>query len=195
MHAVMAASAESWSNFAANVAQVGAILVGGWWAYTKFIRQREAFPRATLQQVISHRELNDEHTYLRVTLQIENTSTVLLPNKQARTDVRQVLPLSPEVERAIEANTLIPKGEREANWPFIGHLDVETQGKIEPGDGDQFAFDFIVPTEVTVVYVYSYVTNPTAENLGWTISSLYDLKTAGGQSSQRVENAPAAATP
>ena len=138
MLAVLSDSFEAWSNVAANAAQIGAIVVGGWWAYTRFIRQRESFPRATLQQVITHRELNDSYTYLMVALKIENTSTVLLPNKQARTDVYQVLPLSPEVEQTLERNELIPDGMPHAEWPCIGTYDLPTQGKIEPGDSDEF---------------------------------------------------------
>jgi hypothetical protein len=184
--AVLSDSFEAWSNVAANAAQIGAILVGGWWAYTRFIRQRESFPRATLQQVITHRELNDAHTYLRVALKIENTSTVLLPNKQARTDVYQVLPLSPEVEQALERGELIPDGKAYADWPCIGTYDLPTHGKIEPGDSDEFSFDFVIPTDVATVYLYSYVSNPTADNLGWGLSCLYDLDTAGGQHTVRV---------
>jgi hypothetical protein len=189
--AVLSDSVEAWSNVAANAAQIGAILVGGWWAYNRFVRQRESFPRATLQQVITHRELNDAYTYLRVALKIENTSTVLLPNEQARTDVYQVLPLSPAVQQKLGRDELIPAGERYADWPCIGSYDLPTQGKIEPGDSDEFSFDFVIPTEVTTVYLYSYVSNPTADNLGWGLSSLYDLDTAGGQHTERVTDTSA----
>jgi hypothetical protein len=184
--AVLSDSFEAWSNVAANAAQIGAIVVGGWWAYTRFIRQRESFPRATLQQVITHRELSDSHTYLRVALQIKNTSTVLLPNEQARTDVYQVLPLHPDVERALEGDQLIPEGETHATWYCLGTYDVPTHGKIEPGDSDEFSFEFVVPTDVKTVYIYSYVSNPTANNLGWGLSCLYDLHSAGGQHTQEV---------
>jgi hypothetical protein len=188
--AVLADSFEAWSNVAGNAAQIGAIVVGGWWAYTRFIRERESFPRATLKQVITHRELDDVHTYLRVALQIENTSSVLLPNKQARTDVYQVLPLHPDVERALERGELIPDGQTHANWHCLESYDVPTVGKIEPGDSDEFSFEFVIPTEVTTVYLYSYVSNPTAENLGWGLSCLYDLDTAGGQHTEEVTDAP-----
>ena len=175
MIAALVDTAESWSNAAANAAQVGAIVVGGWWAYTRFIRQREGFPRASLEQSVTHRKLTGEHTYLSVALGVQNTSTVLMRNKSVRTDVFQVLPVHPDVERSLADGTTIPEGEPHANWHPLDTKVVPVQGKIEPGDRDHFDFDFVIPTAVKTVYVYSYVDNATADNLGWSRTCLYDL--------------------
>jgi hypothetical protein len=101
--AVLPADVESWSNVAANGAQIVAIAVGGWWAYSRFIRQREEFPRATLEQVVAHRELDRDNTFLRVAVRVDNVSTVLLRTEQVRTDVYQVLPVKGEAAEALAA--------------------------------------------------------------------------------------------
>jgi hypothetical protein len=173
--AAFVSTAESWSNVAANAAQAAAILVGGWWAYTRFIRQREGFPRASLEQSVTHRKLSGEHTYLSVALGVQNTSTVLMRNKSVRTDVHQVLPVHPDVERSLADGTLIPDDEPHALWHCLDSKKVSLQGKIEPGDRDHFDFDFVIPAAVKTVYVYSYVDNATADNLGWGQTCLYDL--------------------
>ncbi len=191
--AALADSAESWSNVAANAGQLAAILVGGWWAYTRFIRQREEFPRATLEQIVTHRELGPEHTFLRVAVKIDNVSTVLLSTDQVRTDVYQVLPVTQDVSEALAEGRLVPDGEREAGWPCVASYEGAGPGQIEPGEGDEFGFDFVIPTQLAAVFIYSYIKNVTQEGreLGWGVTSLYDLEDERGEQRERVESRPA----
>jgi hypothetical protein len=191
--ALLATDVEAWSNVASNAAQVGAIVVGGWWAYTRFIRQREEFPRATLEQVVTHRELDGDHTFLRVSVKVDNVSAVLLSTETVRTDVFQVLPVTEETGKALQAGQLVPDGSRDARWPCIAYHEGLAPGQIEPGEGDEFGFDFVLPTEVSTLFVYSYLKNVTQEGreLGWTVTSLYDLDEARGEQRERAESRPA----
>lgn len=193
MIAEFATSVESWSNVAANGGQVAAILVGGWWAYTRFIRQREEFPRATLEQIVTHRELDPEHTFLRVAVKIDNVSTVLLATDRVRTDVYQVLPVTRDVSEALAGGRLVAEGGREADWPCVASYEGAGPGQIEPSEGDEFGFDFVIPTRVTTAFVYSYIKNVTQEGreLGWGVTSLYDLDDERGEQRERVESRPA----
>jgi hypothetical protein len=189
MLAALVDNVESWANSAANVAQVAAIIVGAIWAYNRFIRQREQWPRATLEQRIQHERLDDRHTLVRVWLKVENVSGVLLRAAVVRTDVYQVLPLTDDMKQSIDDGTLVRDGEFEADWPSLGSLERIDAGEIEPQEGDEFGFDFIVPTEVDTAFVYSYVRNPSKETreLGWSVSSLYDLGAARGEHRERAE--------
>jgi hypothetical protein len=191
--ALLATDVEAWSNVASNAAQVGAIVVGGWWAYTRFIRQREEFPRATLEQVVTHRELDGDHTFLRVSVKVDNVSAVLLRTETVRTDVFQVLPVTEETGKALQAGQLVPDGSRDARWPCIAYHEGPAPGQIEPGEGDEFGFDFVLPIEVSTLFVYSYLKNVTqaGRELGWTVTSLYDLDEARGEQRERAESRPA----
>ena len=193
MIAVLSADVESWSNAAANGAQIAAIAVGGWWTYNRFIRQREEFPRATLEQVVAHRELDRHSTFLRVAVKVDNVSAVLLETDRVRTDVYQVLPVTDEAAEALAAGQLVPDGSRDAGWPCIAFFEGPGPGQIEPGEGDEFGFDFVIPTEVSTLFVYSYIRNVTQEGreLGWGVTSLYDLDEPRGEQRERAESRPA----
>jgi hypothetical protein len=191
--AAFVTDADSLTSAAAHLAQIGAIVVGGIWTYNRFIKQREDFPRATLEQITTHRELGKEHTFLRVAVKVDNVSTVLLPTQDVRTDVYQVLPVTPDVSEALAAGQLVPAGERDARWPCIASFEGEGPGQIEPGEGDEFGFDFVIPTDVMTVFVYSYIRNvkQAGRELGWSVTSLYDLDEEQGEQRERVESQPA----
>jgi hypothetical protein len=187
MLAALANDAESWTSSAANLAQVAAIAVGGLWAYNRFIRERDEWPKATLEQRIQHRRLDGEHTLVRVWLKVENVGAVKMATDPVRTDVYQVLPVDREVTRAIDEGTLIPEGGLEAQWPCIASRERTGAGEIEPAEADEFGFDFIVPTEIETAFVYSYIGNPKKDQLGWSLTSLYDLGEHRGEQRQRAE--------
>ena len=194
MISALVSDAESWTSAAAHVAQVGAIVVGAIWTYNRFIKQREDFPRATLEQIATHRELGPEHTYLRVNVKIDNVSTVLLRMQDVSTYVYQVLPVTQDVSERLARGLLVDEGSREASWECVAAYTGEAAGQIEPGEGDEFGFDFVIPTEVTTAFIYSYIKNVTVEGareLGWTVTSLYDLDQKSGKQSERVESQPA----
>jgi hypothetical protein len=195
--AALPADFESWSNVAANAAQIAAIAVGGWWAYSRFIRQREEFPRADLEQVVTHMELDRKNTFLRVTVKVDNVSTVMLRTETVRTDVYQVLPLTDAAAAALSAGTLVTEGERDARWPCIASYEGPGPGQIEPGEGDEFGFDFVLGGDVETLFIYSYIKNVAQEGreLGWGVTSLYDLDEARGEQRERAESRPARRQP
>jgi hypothetical protein len=184
--------AESWSNVLAHAAQIGAIVVGGLWTYNRFIKQREGFPRANLELVVAHRELNSDHTFLRVVVKVDNVGTALLSTTEFRTDVYRVLPVTSEVEEVLANDRLVPPDERDAAWPCLKSHQGPGAGHIEPGEGDEFGFDFVIPTDVMTVFVYSYIRNVTQEGreLGWTVTKLYDLDEPRGEERELVESRP-----
>lgn len=194
MIGALVSDVDSWASAAAHVAQIGAIVVGGIWTYNRFIKQREDFPRATLEQIVSHRQLSEEHTYLRIAVKIDNVSTVLLQTEEVIAFVSQVLPVTEELAERLDAHEFLAEGEREAQWTSIASYEGEAPGQIEPGEGDEFGFDFAIPTEVTTAFIYTYIKNVTIEGgseLGWTVTSLYDLDTKSGKQRERVESQPA----
>ena len=191
MNVLLATDVEAWSNVAANAAQVAAIVIGGWWAYTRFIKQREPFPKATVELVIAHRELDAEHTFVRVVVKVNNVGTALLETEELRAYVYQVLPIAPETATRLGADDLVPEDEREADWPCLKPYKGKWSAQIEPGEWDEFGFDFQIPTTVTTVFVYTYIKNVTQQRreLGWTVTKLYDLEDERGEARERNESA------
>jgi hypothetical protein len=182
---------KSWSDVAANLTQVVAIAVGGWWAYTKFIRQREEWPRVSIEQVVNRRILSPQRTLIRVAVKAKNAGTVLVEVDDVRVNVYQVLPLVGEAQSGLAEGTLVPSGKTEIDWPCL-----ETQHRtwepgevsIEPGESDEFGFDFVVPAEVKTVFIYCYIRNVKQQEreIGWQLTQFYDLDD-GGASPERAE--------
>jgi len=56
---------------------------------------------------------------------------------------------------------------------------------IEPGEKQLLEFEFVVPSEVKVVRVYTYFRNDQklkdGSEVGWTASSYYDFRTPNGE--------------
>jgi hypothetical protein len=172
-----------WAGAAADVATVAAIVVGGWWTYTRFIKQRTGNVRAALSQAASHRQLTDDDALLRVVLRIENTGAVLMPIEEIRCEIYQVAPPTADTLAMLEKHELIDRDDYNAQLPCIQGYTKEwakKQVEIEPGEFDTFAYDFIVSTEVTTIFIYAHVPNSTkAEGIGWDVSDFYDTKSAG----------------
>lgn len=182
----LANNVETWSNSAANVAQVVAIVVGGWWAYDRFIRVREQWPRATLDQRAAHRRLNDEYTLLRLDLRIHNAGEVLLELRKVRAEAYQVLPLADSASEALSNKALVPADEFEAEWPCLVDYErkwQEQEVEIEPQEGDELGFDFVIPSETRTVFLYCYVWNASKNErqIGWSATLLYDIDGDSGE--------------
>ena len=168
----------SWSDVALNIAQVIALIVGGWWAYTRFIRQREGMPRADLKHEVRHFDLPDGRRLLRVIEQINNTGDVLLQLQRRITRLQQILPMEGAPLESLE------KGDQqEATWFQLGRqhevVNDAMPPQIEPGEKDHFEHDFLVDSEAQVIQVYSYFQNASGgekDDRGWTLTTLYDLR-------------------
>jgi hypothetical protein len=188
--AALSTDAETWTNALANVAQIAALVVGAWWAYTRFIREREPFPKATVELVTSHRQLGDEHAFLRVVAKVNNVGTALLETEELRADVYQVLPLTAASRERLAGEDLVPGDSRDASWPCIGSHSGPLAARIEPGEWDEFGFDFVVSADAATVFIYTYIKNVTEKNrdLGWTVTTLYDLAEEGGEQRELTQN-------
>jgi hypothetical protein len=177
---------ESWSNVAANAAQVAAIVIGGWWAYDRFIRQREKWPRASLEQRMSHRALDDDRNFVRLDLRVQNTGEVVLQLTKVRAELYRVLPLTQATSELVQQGKLIRDDDHEADWPCLTDYEQaweENQVEIEPGESDEFGFDFVIPAEVTTILLYAYIWNASKSDreIGWPSTSLYDLNQPAGE--------------
>ncbi len=191
-------TAVSVSELILNLAQAAALVVAAVWAYNKFIRQRERWPRATMEHKIQHIDLGNKQRLLRVVEKVTNTGTVLLRLAERKTWIQQILPADRGLLAAFEAGDSL-----EAPWPAIGKSheirDQSASPEIEPGESDHFEHDFLVDLDVEVVQVYSHFQNVRRnprwrrllrrkDNRGWPLTTIYDLRTSN-ETTNRIEDA------
>jgi hypothetical protein len=110
-----------------------------------------------------------------------------------RTDVYQVIPVAGETAEKLKAGQLVREGSREADWPPIDSRSGAAPSQIEPGEHDEFGFDFLIPGDAKSLSIYSYVRNESLEDreFGWTVTSLYDLDYPRAEQRERAESMPA----
>jgi hypothetical protein len=173
------------SDVATNVMTVVALVIGAGWAGWAFLRERVRWPKADLVLEISHRQLTADEQLLHVKVNVENTGRSRIVLTELRVDVYRVLPLDEGTAKSVRERTLVAGDGTEAAWP--GVTDAVKQWpdgerpEIEPGEGDEYCFDFVVPATLGVAFVYVYVHNfmKKRQATGWPATALYGLEGDG----------------
>jgi hypothetical protein len=192
----MFGSLDDWksvTDILASAVTAWAIAVGGFWAYWRFLRERTRWPRAELELVLAHRTLTADLTLLHATVKIHNSGLGLMKLSGIRVYVYQVLPLDEETTEKLAHGTLIPKT-GEADWSCVEkqtrQWPASKQPEVEPNERDEYGHDFLLAGSVETIFVYAYVENVAkkrgSHELGWQVTSFYDLATPSGE--RRVSN-------
>lgn len=159
-----------------------AIIAGGIWTYLLFIKKRLRFPRANVENEISHIDLNSNLILLHVKIKVTNIGDVLLSFKEMEIRVQQILPIHNDISGSININNKVETREAdEIPWPMLDGKIRQYELKsyeIEPGESDESHFDFIIVKNIKVVAVYSYFQNiiKKGRDLGWGCTSIYKLE-------------------
>ncbi len=188
MWAPMVDSSPLWQTVPATVQAIltaVAVLLGGWWV----LRKREHFPAACLTHVIESARLTDEKRLVHVTAVLTNVGHRLVQVERCWTRIQQVRPLPPEISEQLRSRAkLVQPGEREAAWPTLDEHDSTHQkgeAEIEPGESEEWAYDFVVDLAVELVEVYTYVRNAAKRRsffvfkrgeIGWSKTTLFHLQ-------------------
>jgi hypothetical protein len=185
------------SDIASNVVTIVVAVLGVVTAYLAFFSERKRWPKADLKLVMSHRQLTDDKVLLHVKVKISNAGRSLMKLSALRVDVRQVLPLLDETAGLLDGDGLVSRteGGAKARWETIDTAHPEwdpDEGRapeIEPGENDELRFDFVLPTLLETAFIYVYVQNvkKRKRKVGWTVTSLYDLRgSSGGESANNL---------
>jgi len=166
-----------------------AIVVGGFWTYNLFIKERKDYPHANIEQKLSHIALSDRINLLRLEIQLSNTGNSRLVLKKSVIRIQQILPVLPCTEpepcAVNQVNTALKEIKRKEDrfsWPLLSERNkiFPEPLDIEPGEKDVIDFEFVIPLKVEAVRVYSYFRNEKktkgANEVGWSISTYYDLR-------------------
>jgi len=151
------------------------IISAGVWFYL----QRDPLPKANITHEITHRRITPEFTWLHVSISITNVGKRLLHLDSGFTRIQNNLPSDPAVADLIKTgkSPFSPETFR-IPWPLIDSYNLNLTIDIEPGETDILNHDFIIPSEVRTVKVYSYFER--LQDLGWSKTTIYDITPSGG---------------
>ena len=159
-----------------------AIAVSGVWGYWLFVQKRQRYPRASIKHDITHMPIANDKLLLHVSVTIFNKGDILLSLESMETRIQQMLPLSDEVlDSVAKGHKLVSEGETEHIWPTLDSRESrweKGQREIEPNESQDIHYDFIIDAEIQVIQVYSFLVNETkrGHEIGWDLTTLYDLR-------------------
>jgi hypothetical protein len=159
-----------------SIVTVAAILGGAF----LYLKRRQRFPRAKITLQITDRLITENKTVLRVAVTVSNQGEVLLSLESGFAGVQQVVPCPrPLLDSIRTADSILAETKTEADWALLAHSDVSDKRQIEPGEEEEFYFDFLLDAEVKTVIVYCYFKNKKikGEELGWNKTIIYDVST------------------
>jgi len=162
-----------------SVATVVALIVGGYWTYRKFVKNREDQPRANIEHSASHRMLPNNQYLLVLDVFIENVGEVAICLDRSQTWLQQIVPLPCDVRCRIEnGQDAVPEGQSEALWALLGTVHENKYTKdnciIDAHERDQFRHNFIFDSDVQTIQIYTYLQSASG-SLGWKLKTTYDF--------------------
>jgi len=180
-------------EIAQAIVTTAAVIVGGWWTYSLFIKEREEFPHANIELKLSHVALSDQANLLRVGIELTNSGKSLMKIGKSIIRVQQILPLLPcpkdgacavnDVDAAVKQ---VDRKDDRFPWELIAERN-ETftpPFDVEPGEKQSVDYEFATSSEAKVVRVYAYFRNDQRSTdggeVGWETSSYYDFRASTG---------------
>jgi len=163
-----------------TICKIGALIVGGIWAWKGFIRNRLRFPSATLEHVIT--SWSDENkTFLHVKVRVTNTGNILIKLSKGKTWVEKLTPLPSKVRKALRTGAPIAKRGQEIDWSLIEKRELAAADakEIEPKESDELNFDFVIDNRISRVLVYTHLENEVKglrKKIGWNLTSIYVIE-------------------
>lgn len=171
-----------------------AIVVGGWWTWSLYVRQRLGYPKITIVSNIFTTCLPENKRLIHVSLKITNAGNVIFSTQFAELRLRKVVPIDETVSdvliAASQGRDSVPRGRQEIEWPLIAGREWKfPNGKfeIEPGEEDSLHADYIIDAGISVIQLYCFVRNQKKPEIGWTATQMYEL-TSNQKGNKMPEN-------
>jgi hypothetical protein len=179
---------KDWVDIAQSVVTIIAVLVGGLWTYDVFIKERHDYPHANIEHKITHLPLTAKNRLLRVGLDLTNAGSSLMEINQSIVRIQQILPAVPcsndpcAASQLKDASAEVERKDDHFTWPLIAERDVKATIEIEPGEKQSLDYEFVIPSTVKAIRIYTYFKNEQRskkdKEIGWYASSYYDFSTA-----------------
>ncbi len=155
-----------------SIFTIAAIIAGTWW----FFFQAEASPRVEISHSVVHRKIHNQWIWVYASISLSNVGKRPVHFNSITVWLQKILPLDKNIKYKMEQGTKIINEKGDVEWPLIGELYQSTIDiKIEPGEKDKINYEFLVPSYVKTVKLYSFLQKE-GTNIGWSLASIYDLK-------------------
>lgn len=153
----------------------------GTWTYLLFVKQRQRYPSAVLEQKVVQKQLSPQHRLVHVAISVRNSGTVLLSLRSAEARLQQVTPVPETIASSLErGEDPVLEGNTEIEWPLIDLREwswAAGEAEVEPGEAEILDADFVVPADVSSVELYAYVKNESKKKreIGWSRTTIHEL--------------------
>jgi hypothetical protein len=165
-----------------SITTVIALIIGGWWTYTRFIRSRGNFPRAKLCHAITQHNLGDGLRLIHVATTVTNNGTTLLKLCSGFTQLLQIIPADEVVKKALQEQEDLSNERRAAefDWPDAGRCEFhwnEDPRELEPGEEETIECEFALQADIKTISAYSFFQNENKlpSKIGWHLRTFCDL--------------------
>jgi len=172
-----------------SIATIIALIVGGWWTYDAFVRERDNLPHALLEQKLEHWTLDGSKNLIRVELSLSNVGKKELVVSHIDLEIEQISSPRPACTEAAER---CPDNEiqkefknpiRDQNgidWTPISVRHDTRQHILEPKEKEIIDYEFVLSPNVSLVRTKAWVRNEElskGENpgMGWVSTHIYKL--------------------
>jgi hypothetical protein len=191
---------ESIASIVQSVATAIAFVIGGWWTWFIFIRSRQRYPKVKVSHSFFQSPIDDDWRLFRVSLRVDNLSSVLVGIGKAEMRLLRLKPWPSEIEATIKLRAgskelsqykdlldhqnMLATDHADFGWPVIAARSVHpAKVEIEPNESETFHFDFVIDRRWQAVHVYSYVDNPSKrrKRIGWPLTSTFDFAQGEGK--------------
>jgi hypothetical protein len=187
-----------------TVLTITALIVAAVW----FFMRSEATPKANITHTVKHEKITEDWTWVHVGVIIANPGLRRLELRHGTFRIQGIIPLGDVIKDKIKrGEVLIDKKDGIVQWPTIGKIYVSGEQKpeviceneyenreinvnIDPGESQKLVVEYLIPSFIKAVRVYSYVSRDLSpweklksaygladgKNYGWYQISIYDLK-------------------
>jgi len=147
-----------------------AIIAGGWW----FFFQAEANNKAKCSHSLTLVPVHTNFLWANLEVKVENVGKRTLHLDKGIFKVSQVKPVkgSP-LELMDDGISPVLADDNRAEWPILSYHERKLGQRILPGETDYIYYEFAVPTNVSVLRVYSYFATGGKKDFGWPKISVY----------------------
>ena len=160
-----------------------AVLVGGAFAIFRFQLFRDLEPHLSVSQEVSHRRVGTQYLHIAVYSVLSNNSKVRVEAARRFCRIQQILPSTDEEVEELYAQVFFDQEYDDIQWPTSAEFQrtsTEVKLVIEPGESLQETFEFLLPSDLESVLVFTYVYNSrysdgskSAE--GWGATTIHDM--------------------